>query len=170
MHGADTELDRQVLELIKDPLTHLVRNCADHGIEGPAERIAAGKPQNGTIRLSAWHQGGHIIIEIADDGRGLDIATIRTKVIENGLASEADLAAKSETEICNYHFHARFYHGRAGHQHFRARRRHGCGAQQYRADRRNSRIEIGRRRRNHLHDQNSSHARDRFSADRRGER
>ena len=75
MHGADTELDRQVLELVKDPLTHLVRNCADHGIEtaGRAAR-AAGKPQKGTIRLSACHQGGHIIIEITDDGRGLDLA------------------------------------------------------------------------------------------------
>src|ERR1700722_6087380 len=61
MRGADTELDRQVLDLVKDPLTHLVRNCADHGIESPAERIAAGKPEQGTIRLSACHQGGHII-------------------------------------------------------------------------------------------------------------
>ena len=73
MHGADTELDRQVLELIKDPLTHMVRNSADHGLETRAERIAAGKPEKGTIRLSAYHEGGHIIIEIADDGRGLDI-------------------------------------------------------------------------------------------------
>jgi two-component system chemotaxis sensor kinase CheA len=62
MRGADTELDRQVLDLVKDPLTHLVRNCADHGIESPAERIAAGKPAKGTIRLAAWHEGGHIII------------------------------------------------------------------------------------------------------------
>jgi two-component system chemotaxis sensor kinase CheA len=104
MHGADTELDRQVLDLVKDPLTHLVRNCADHGIESPAERIAAGKPTKGTIRLSAWHEGGHIIIEIADNGRGLDIAGIKAKVIEKGLATEAQLAAKSEAEICNYIF------------------------------------------------------------------
>ncbi|MFZ0722184.1 MAG: Hpt domain-containing protein, partial [Xanthobacteraceae bacterium] len=61
MHGAETELDRQVLELVRDPLTHLVRNCADHGIESPAARIAAGKPRAGTIRLTACHQGGHII-------------------------------------------------------------------------------------------------------------
>src|SRR5215472_2164464 len=66
--GADTELDRQVLDLVKDPLTHLVRNCADHGIESPAERIAAGKPIRGRIRLSASRQGGHVVIEIADDG------------------------------------------------------------------------------------------------------
>ena len=104
MHGADTELDRQVLELVKDPLTHLVRNCADHGIEAPVVRLAAGKPQQGTIRLSACHQGGHIIIEIADDGRGLDTARIKAKAIEKGLATEAEIAAKSEAEICNFIF------------------------------------------------------------------
>jgi two-component system, chemotaxis family, sensor kinase CheA len=104
MRGADTELDRQVLDLVKDPLTHLVRNCADHGIETPAERIAAGKPAKGTIRLSAWHEGGHIIIEISDNGRGLDLAGIKAKVVEKGLASEAQLGAKSEAEICNYIF------------------------------------------------------------------
>jgi len=104
MRGADTELDRQVLDLVKDPLTHLVRNCADHGIESPAERIAAGKPSKGTIRLSAWHEGGHIIIEISDNGRGLDLAGIRAKVVEKGFASEAQLAAKSDAEICNFIF------------------------------------------------------------------
>ena len=108
MQGAETELDRQVLELVKDPLTHLVRNCADHGIERTAERIAAGKPQNGTIRLTACHQGGHIIIEIADDGRGLDIARIKAKAIEVGLATEAELAAKSDAEIGNFIFSAGF--------------------------------------------------------------
>ena len=71
MLGADTELDRQVLELIKDPLTHMVRNSGDHGLETPAERRAAGKPETGHITLNAFHEGGHIIIEIADDGRGL---------------------------------------------------------------------------------------------------
>jgi len=104
MRGAETELDRQVLELVKDPLTHLVRNCADHGIESPAERIAAGKPCSGTIRLSACHQGGYIIIEIADDGRGLDTVRIKAKAIDVGLASEAEIAAKSESEISNFIF------------------------------------------------------------------
>jgi len=108
MVGAETELDRQVLELVKDPLTHLVRNCADHGIERPVERVAAGKPAKGTIRLAACHQGGHIIIEIADDGRGLDLARIRAKAVEQGLASEAELAAKTDTEICNFIFAAGF--------------------------------------------------------------
>jgi two-component system chemotaxis sensor kinase CheA len=104
MHGADTELDRQVLELVKDPLTHLVRNCADHGIEDAAARRAAGKPDKAMIRLSAWHQGGHIIIEIADDGRGLDLARIRAAALAQGLASEAELAAKSDGEIGNLIF------------------------------------------------------------------
>ncbi len=108
MHGAETELDRQVLELVRDPLTHLVRNSADHGLEPPAERIAAGKPRSGTIRLGAWHQGGHIIIEIADDGRGLDTARIRAKALERGLASEAELAAKSDAEVFDFIFSAGF--------------------------------------------------------------
>jgi len=104
MHGANTELDRQVLEMVKDPLTHLVRNCADHGIESPPERLAAGKTRSGKIRLSACHQGGHIIIEISDDGRGLDIERIRALALQRGLLSESDLAAKSDSEICNLIF------------------------------------------------------------------
>ncbi len=104
MFGAETELDRQVLELVKDPLTHLVRNCADHGIEDAAARLAAGKPAKGTIQLSACHQGGHIIIEIADDGRGLDLGRIRAKAVEKGFASEAAVAAKSDADICNFIF------------------------------------------------------------------
>src|SRR5260221_1116869 len=91
MHGADTELDRQVLDLIKDPLTHMVRNSADHGLETPAERLAAGKPEQGTIRLSAYHEGGHIIICIADNGRGLNTARIKAKAVANGLVTEPDL-------------------------------------------------------------------------------
>ena len=104
MDGAETELDRQVLELVKDPLTHLVRNCADHGIESPAERSAAGKPRRGTIRLSASRQGGHVVIEIADDGRGLDAARITAKAVEAGLATESEIATKSQTDINNLIF------------------------------------------------------------------
>jgi two-component system, chemotaxis family, sensor kinase CheA len=85
MEGSDTELDRQVLELIKDPLTHIIRNAADHGIEPPAERLDAGKAETGMIRLNAFHEGGHIIIEITDDGRGLDADRIRRKVVQEGL-------------------------------------------------------------------------------------
>ena len=104
MHGADTELDRQVLDLIKDPLTHMVRNSADHGLETPAERAAAGKPEQGTIRLSAYHEGGHIIICIADNGRGLNTERIKAKAISNGLVSEAELEKMTEAQIHKFIF------------------------------------------------------------------
>ncbi|MCL2469146.1 MAG: chemotaxis protein CheW [Alphaproteobacteria bacterium] len=104
MVGADTELDRQVLELIKDPLTHMVRNAADHGIEVPADRLAAGKPETGVVLLNAFHEGGHIVIEISDDGRGLPVDKIRAKIIHNGLASESDVAGMSEQQILQYVF------------------------------------------------------------------
>jgi len=104
MHGADTELDRQVLDLIKDPLTHMVRNSADHGLETPAERVAGGKPEQGTIRLSAYHEGGHIIICIADNGRGLNTERIKAKAVQNGLVSEADLEKMTEAQIHKFIF------------------------------------------------------------------
>ena len=108
MHGAETELDRQVLELIKDPLTHMVRNSGDHGLEGPEERAKAGKPETGRITLNAFHEGGHIIIEIADDGRGLNMKRIRQKAVENGLASEAELESMSVQQIQQFIFKAGF--------------------------------------------------------------
>jgi two-component system chemotaxis sensor kinase CheA len=108
MLGADTELDRQVLELIKDPLTHMVRNSADHGLENPADRRAAGKPEQGRIRLNAFHEGGHIIIEVGDDGRGLAVDRIRKKIITNGLATEADLAGMADQQIQSFIFRAGF--------------------------------------------------------------
>src|SRR5947208_9306779 len=104
MHGADTELDRQVLDLIKDPLTHMVRNSADHGLETPAERLAGGKGEQGTIRLSAYHEGGHIIICIADNGRGLNTDRIKAKAISSGLATEAELEKMSEAQIHKFIF------------------------------------------------------------------
>jgi two-component system chemotaxis sensor kinase CheA len=104
MHGADTELDRQVLDLIKDPLTHMVRNSADHGLETPAERAAAGKPEQGTIRLSAYHEGGHIIICIADNGRGLNTERIKAKAVSNGLVSETELEKMTEAQIHKFIF------------------------------------------------------------------
>ncbi len=108
MHGAETELDRQVLELIKDPLTHMVRNSGDHGLETPAERRAAGKPETGHIALNAYHEGGHILIEIADDGRGLPVDRIRAKVLANGLATEAELAGMADMEIQRFIFRPGF--------------------------------------------------------------
>jgi two-component system chemotaxis sensor kinase CheA len=104
MHGADTELDRQVLDLIKDPLTHMVRNSADHGLETPAERAAAGKPEQGTIRLSAYHEGGHIIICIADNGRGLNTERIKAKAVTNGLVTEAELEKMTEAQVHKFIF------------------------------------------------------------------
>src|SRR5580700_6074069 len=108
MRGADTELDRQVLDLIKDPLTHMVRNSADHGLESPAERRALGKPEKGTIRLSAYHEGGHIIIGISDDGRGLNTEKIKAKAIANGLATEAEIEKMSEAQVHKFIFAAGF--------------------------------------------------------------
>ena len=108
MLGAETELDRQLLELIKDPLTHMVRNSCDHGLEMPADRLAAGKAETGTVTISAYHEGGHIIIDIADDGRGLNIARIKEKALSNGLATTAELDTMSEQQIMRFIFAAGF--------------------------------------------------------------
>ncbi len=99
MLGEDTELDRQLLEMIKDPLTHMVRNSADHGIEMPEERVAAGKPKTGHVILDARHEGGHIVIEIKDDGKGLPLDRIKEKAIANGLATELEIEALSDQQI-----------------------------------------------------------------------
>ncbi len=108
MRGAETELDRQVLEMIKDPLTHMVRNSADHGIERPHERLAAGKPETGKVRLNSYHEGGHIIIEVADDGKGLSTDKIKKKIIEKSLASAEELAGMSVQQIQQFIFKAGF--------------------------------------------------------------
>ncbi|MCX7380474.1 MAG: chemotaxis protein CheW [Alphaproteobacteria bacterium] len=108
MHGAETELDRQVLELIKDPLTHMVRNSADHGLETPAERRAAGKAETGHITLNAFHEGGHIVIEVGDDGRGLPVDKIRSKIISKGLATEAELVGMTDNQILRFIFRPGF--------------------------------------------------------------
>ncbi|MBT3908591.1 MAG: chemotaxis protein CheA, partial [Rhodospirillaceae bacterium] len=99
MLGADTELDRQVLELIKDPLTHMVRNSADHGLETPDERIAAGKMETGKVILNAYHEGGHIIIQIKDDGRGINVEKLKAKMLATGSASEAEIEEMTEQQI-----------------------------------------------------------------------
>jgi two-component system chemotaxis sensor kinase CheA len=108
MIGAETELDRQILEMIRDPLTHMVRNSADHGIEPREQRRAAGKPETGTIILNAFHEGGHIIIEIRDDGRGLDVSRIRAKILERGLATPAELERLSDQQVRQFIFKAGF--------------------------------------------------------------
>ena len=102
--GADTELDRQLIDLIRDPLTHLLRNCADHGIEPASVRLAAGKPEEGTITVTAAHEAGYITIEVSDDGRGLDIEAIRARALARGLTTPAALEQASPEEICRFIF------------------------------------------------------------------
>ncbi|MDP2621142.1 MAG: chemotaxis protein CheW [Hyphomicrobiales bacterium] len=108
MNGAETELDRQVLELIRDPLTHMIRNSCDHGLETTAERIVAGKPEIGRITLSAYHEGGHIIISIGDDGRGINTESIKRKILSAGLVTEAELEQMTEPQIHKFIFHPGF--------------------------------------------------------------
>jgi len=108
MIGEATELDRQLLEMIKDPLTHMVRNSCDHGLEQPADRLAAGKNETGTVTLAAFHEGGHIIIEIKDDGRGLNIDRIKQKIVEKELATDAQIEQMSDEQIMQYVFKAGF--------------------------------------------------------------
>jgi len=108
MIGEHTELDRQLLEMIKDPLTHMVRNSCDHGLETGDMRVAAGKSEIGTVTLSAYHEGGHIIIEIADDGRGINLERVKQKAIENGIASADEIDALSDDQIMQFIFRAGF--------------------------------------------------------------
>lgn len=98
MEGADTELDRSLLEAIRDPLTHLVRNAIDHGIEPESERVAAGKKPVGRLSLRAWHEGGQVNIEVLDDGRGIDIARLEKKAIERGLITAERARTMSQKE------------------------------------------------------------------------
>lgn len=108
MEGAETELDRQLLEMIKDPLTHMVRNSCDHGLEMPEDRRAAGKDETGTVTLSAYHEGGHIIIDICDDGRGVNLPRIKEKAIQNGLTTRDELAQLNDQQIIQFIFRPGF--------------------------------------------------------------
>ncbi|RBY88581.1 chemotaxis protein CheA [Blastococcus sp. TF02A-26] len=99
MEGKDTELDKTLLEAVKDPLTHLVRNSVDHGIEAPDKRRAAGKPAEGVLTLRAKHESGQVVVEVADDGAGIDPAKIGAKAIERGLVTEAQLARMSPADV-----------------------------------------------------------------------
>ena len=99
MEGQDTELDRTIIEAIKDPLTHVVRNAIDHGIEPPAARQKAGKAPEGRLALRAFHEGGQVNIDVADDGRGVDPERVKAKALERGLIDPAAAARLSEREI-----------------------------------------------------------------------
>jgi len=98
MEGADTELDKTIIEAIKDPLTHMVRNACDHGVEDTETRIRKGKPAKGTLKLKAYHEGGQVNIEISDDGAGIDAERVKRKAIEKGLIRAEQAAAMSERE------------------------------------------------------------------------
>jgi two-component system chemotaxis sensor kinase CheA len=103
--GQDTDLDKSILDMLAEPLAHLVRNAVDHGIESPAERIADGKPAHGTVTLDAYHQGNQIVIEVTDDGRGIDRDRLIAKAVERGLLKPGDAAVIGEVEINNLVFH-----------------------------------------------------------------
>lgn len=102
--GEETELDKSIVEYIGDPLVHILRNSVDHGIESPEERKRVGKPAVGTIYLSAYQEGDNIVIEVEDDGRGIDTKKIARKAIEKGVVDEASLRNMSENEILNIIF------------------------------------------------------------------
>lgn len=104
MEGQDTELDRTIIEAIKDPLTHLVRNCIDHGIESSEARKQAGKPPAGILKLRAFHEGGQVNIEVTDDGAGLNGERIRLKTVERGLVAAQQAARMSDRDIFNMIF------------------------------------------------------------------
>ncbi|MDD7540969.1 MAG: chemotaxis protein CheW [Mobiluncus porci] len=104
MIGGDTELDRSLLEAIKDPLTHMVRNAVDHGVELPEVRKAAGKNPKGTVTLKAYHAGGQVVVDIIDDGAGIDPAEVANKALEKGIVTQAQLGEMSDKEIFNLLF------------------------------------------------------------------
>jgi two-component system chemotaxis sensor kinase CheA len=108
MYGEDTELDKSVIEEIGDPLVHIIRNSCDHGIETPEERRARGKPEKGSIVLSAGQEGSNIIIRIEDDGKGLDIDRIREKAVEKGLVGRNEIRNLPDREVYRFIFEAGF--------------------------------------------------------------
>jgi two-component system chemotaxis sensor kinase CheA len=108
MQGAETELDKTIIEAIKDPLTHVVRNACDHGVETPEERLAAGKPATGEVLLRAYHEGGHVHIEITDDGRGLDPQKLKARALAKGLIRPEQADQMGEREAIQLVFMAGF--------------------------------------------------------------
>jgi len=100
MDGKETELDKTILEAIKDPLTHIVRNSCDHGIEAPQVRAQRGKPAEGVLHLRAFHEGGQVIIEISDDGGGIDVERVKRKAVTNGLITQEQASRMGEREAC----------------------------------------------------------------------
>jgi len=106
--GENTDLDKSILDMLAEPLAHLVRNAVDHGIESPADRAAAGKPAQATVRLIAYHQAHQVVIEVSDDGRGFDRKRLLSKAVERGIVSAAESARLTDTEILELAFHPGF--------------------------------------------------------------
>ena len=104
IHGADTDLDKSLLDVIAEPLTHLVRNAVSHGLESAAERVKSGKSARGRLQLSSYHHGNQVIIEVADDGRGIDPQRVKAKAVEKGLISNEESARLSERETLDLVF------------------------------------------------------------------
>ena len=103
--GEDTELDRSIIESLSDPLTHLIRNCADHGLEDPSTRIGQGKDRVGTVWLQARHEGGQVVITVEDDGKGIDAAKVKAKAVANNVISQTEADAMGENEAAKLIFH-----------------------------------------------------------------
>ena len=125
--GKDTELDRTVVDALGDPLVHLIRNSLDHGLEGPEERQKAGKPATGTLHLSARHAGGNVVIEVRDDGRGINPVKVAEKAAERGLITGRGRRDDRHGEGRRAALPPRLLHRRRRHRHLRPRRRHGRG-------------------------------------------
>lgn len=106
--GEHTDLDKSILDALAEPLTHLVRNAVDHGIEPAEERLSAGKPARGTVYLNAYHQGTQVVIEVRDDGRGIDLDLIRQKAVRNGLLKSGDAERMTEQDVLNLIFEPGF--------------------------------------------------------------
>jgi two-component system chemotaxis sensor kinase CheA len=104
LEGRDTELDKTIVEAIQDPLTHLVRNAIDHGIEPPEERVSRGKPAEGTLSVRAFHEGGMVVIEVADDGAGIDVDAVRARAIERQVLAPDRIARLSDREALSLVF------------------------------------------------------------------
>ena len=104
VHGGATELDRTLIEAIKDPLTHIVRNCIDHGIESPDDRVERGKPMFGLVRVAAYHKGGFVNVDISDDGRGIDVEKLKRKAVNDGRLRPDQAAEMTNREALNLMF------------------------------------------------------------------